>query len=108
MCEILERDLGKEGTYDPNNKAITEWEREVRDKEMGDSLEPGSKDSTRVEGARAGLHLRILVEGVGELLKEELWAMMDGEAEMPGWFVQGRTVLLPKTNARGGPSSSGR
>ena len=35
----------------------------------------------------------ILMATNAELL---LWKVLDGEVEMPGWLVRGRTVMIPK------------
>ena len=32
-----------------------------------------------------------------------MWETIDGDGDLPGWMVKGRTVLIPKDGCRGGP-----
>ncbi len=41
--------------------------------------------------------------GLGRELKKMLWAMNDGEMEIPQWLVTGRTVMVPKGECKGEP-----
>ena len=36
-------------------------------------------------------------------LAECLWRLMEGRDKVPGWFAEGRTVLIPKDSCEGRP-----
>lgn len=56
-----------------------------------------------LEGSRARLPGGILVDEAANILRERVWRMMDGESDIPEWFVRGRTVLIPKEGFVGRP-----
>ncbi len=37
------------------------------------------------------------------LLRKLIWNAVDGDDEMPGWLVEGRTVMIPKEGCKGEP-----
>ena len=37
------------------------------------------------------------------MVRDTVWSLVDGDGEVPGWWVRGRMVLIPKDGSTGRP-----
>ena len=107
---------GQEGTYKPEHPAIAGWKREC-DNKIREGGKGAPADGTEAWVAAVKRQPNWKAPGPDwipafwykafpeqtQLLGECLWRLVDGRDQIPGWFVEGRTVLIPKAGCEGKP-----
>ena len=105
-----------EGCYNLSHPAIKGWENEMRvkvgpgvDDEIPDKEKAWLAALSKVRSWTApgpdgipGYWLKAFKRMRG-FVKELLFKMLEGESDIPNWFVKGRTVLIPKEGSEGQP-----
>ena len=107
-----------EGAYDGDSEALKQWRREVKRRvRSAPEMEEPNRDHAwavavvKQAGWKAprpdGIHaywLKHLPTVTGKV-SQLCWRTIDTRgAELPGWLVKGRTVLIPKDECAGLPS----
>ena len=73
---------------------------------MDDGLGSSSQKGPKLEGSRPRWSPAFRYKAfprVAAIVRDCLWELTDGAEPFPAWFVEGRTVLIPKAGCEGRP-----
>ena len=112
VSSFWESIIGVEREWDPQDPYLVNWALGMSDTPMPSAVEPvdgriWGKVVKKLNSWKARGHDGICgfwwkqFHQAALLLGRAVWGMLEGDSDsIPTWFVKGRTVLIPKRNAR--------
>ena len=107
---------GQEGRYRSNHPTLIAWKADSRKRTRGrgdgDALDRDvawgravrKQPNWKAPGPdRICAYWYKAFPRLTELLRDCLWRLVEGDDQIPAWFVEGRTVLIPKSDCEGKP-----